>query len=407
MTPKESLHRDYGLLARFLRGISFRIQLRTTLEFLLLLASGFILVLLGSLFVLELRERFPYLPFIYSLAAIIFLSFLLLLGLWRFFSRPSVERVARGLEERFPQLRDDVTNSLLLFDEIERGSGFGQISEGLITAQLRKTVREVCSIKPWQVVSLKGVLRHLRLLVPLVLTFSLVFAFDPHFLGRSLALITHPFSNLPMKETFISLEPRGSIVLRGTQVVIKAKATGNVPDKLTLAIWPEGGEAMRLPMESEGDGRFTYWMSSVQLSFRYQAHGGRAASPVYSIRVVDPPEVGKVKLTLIPPDYTHLPKEVRQEGHIDALKGTMVNLEAQTNKPVKEGKVVLSQGNQLALNVKGDHLTGSLAVFYPGTYSIHVKDELGFENPNPVQYRIHLLSDKYPEAEIISPGTGS
>jgi soluble cytochrome b562 len=81
----------------------------------------------------------------------------------------------------------------------------------------------------------------------------------------------------------------------------------------------------------------------------------------------------------------------------------MVNLEAKTNKPVKEGKVVLNQGNELALHVKGDQLTGSLAIFYPGTYSIHVKDELGFENLNPVQYRIHLLPDKYPEAEIINP----
>src|SRR4030042_1081937 len=175
VTPKENLHRDYGLLARFLRGISLRIQLRTTLEFLFLLASGFILVLLGSLFVLELRERFPYLPFIYSLASIAFLFFLLLLGLWRFFSRPSVVRVARGLEEKFPQLKDDVTNSILLFNEINRGSGFGPISEGLITAQLRKTVREVCVIKPQQVVSLKKGLRHLRLFVPLALTFSLVF----------------------------------------------------------------------------------------------------------------------------------------------------------------------------------------------------------------------------------------
>ena len=403
VTPKENLHRDYGLLARFLWGISFRIQVCTTLEFLLLLASGSILVLLGSLFVLEVREKFPYLPFIYSLAAIAFLSFLLLLGLWRFFSKPSMVRVARGLEEKFPQLKDDVTNSLLLFNEMNRGPGLGQISEGLITAQLRKTVSEVCVIKPQQVVSLKRGLRHLRLLIPLALTFSLVFAFDPQFLGRSLALIVHPFSNLPMKETFISVEPRGSIILRGTQVVIKAKATGSVPDKLTLQVWPERGEAMQLPMESEGDGRFTYGMSSVQQSFRYQAHGGRAASPVYSIRVVDSPEVGKVKLTLIPPDYTHLPKEVRQEGHIEALKGTMVNLEAQTNKPVKEGKIVLNQGNQLALNIKGDLLTGSLVIFYPGTYSIHVKDELGFENPNPVQYRIHILPDKYPEAEIITP----
>ena len=403
VTPKESLHRDYGLLTGFLRSISLRFQLRITLEFLLLLPSGFILVLLGGLFVIELKGTFPYLPFFYSLVAIVFLSFLLLLGLWRFFSKPSMERVARGLEEQFPQLRDDVINSLLLFNEMKKGTGLGQISEGLITAQIRKTVREVSIIKPWQVVNIKGALRHLRLLLPLAFTFSLVFALDPHFLSRSLALIIDPLSTLPMKETFISLEPRGSIVLRGTQVVITAKATGYVPEKLTLEVWPEGREAMRLPMDSEGDGRFSYRMASAQFSFRYQAYGGHGTSPIYNIRVVDPPEVGKVKLTLIPPEYTHLPKEVRQEGHIEALKGTMVNLEAQTNKPVKDGKIVLNQGNQLVLGVKGDHLTGSLVIFYPGTYSIHVKDELGFENPNPVQYRIHLLPDKYPEAEIISP----
>jgi len=114
--PKESLHRDYGLLTGFLRSLSFRFQLRTILEFLLLFLSGLILVLLGSLFVLKLRETFPYLPFFYSLAAIVFLSFLFLIGVWRFFSRPSMGRMARGLEEKFPQLRDDVTNSLLLFD---------------------------------------------------------------------------------------------------------------------------------------------------------------------------------------------------------------------------------------------------------------------------------------------------
>ena len=57
---------------------------------------------------------------------------------------------------------------------------------------------------------------------------------------------------------------------------------------------------------------------------------------------------------------------------------------------MKEGKIILSQGNQLLLKVKGNRLTGSLLVFYPGTYSIQVKDDLGFENPNPVQYQIRL-----------------
>ncbi|MEI9477614.1 MAG: hypothetical protein WCO26_13680, partial [Deltaproteobacteria bacterium] len=111
---KETLDRDYGRLTRFLKGLSLRFQLRSALEFLLLLASAFIVVLLGNLFAQELRGLFPYLPFIYCLGAILFLFVLVSFGLWRIFSRPPMERVAKGLEESFPHLRDDVTNSLLL-----------------------------------------------------------------------------------------------------------------------------------------------------------------------------------------------------------------------------------------------------------------------------------------------------
>ena len=67
MTAKESLNRDYGLLASFLKRISLRLQISVVLEFLLLLSSGFILILLGSLFALKLKETFPYLSFFYGL----------------------------------------------------------------------------------------------------------------------------------------------------------------------------------------------------------------------------------------------------------------------------------------------------------------------------------------------------
>jgi soluble cytochrome b562 len=326
----------------------------------------------------------------------------LLLGVWRVAVRPSAEHVAKRLEEKFPNLSDDVTNSLLLFHQIQR-SDLSQISEALVAAQVRRTASEVCAIQPRQVVDFRKALRHLRILLPLILAFFVVLSFDPHFLNRSLALITHPLSTLPARETFISVEPVRSIVLRGARVVIKAQARGNIPDNLALAVWPEGREAMYLKMEPEGEGKFSYQMASAQFSFRYQAYNGRAASPVYSIRVVDPPDVGKVKLTLIPPDYTGLPKDVKQEGNIEALKGTVVNLEAQATKGVTEGKIVLDQGNELLLEVNENRLKGSLLIFSPGSYSIKIKDELGFENPNPVHYQVRLIPDKYPEGEIISP----
>ena len=403
MIQKESLHRDYSLLAGFLRSVSLRLRLRSALELLLLFSSGFLLVLLGSLFIFELKKIFPYLPFLYSLCAILCLAFLLLLGLWRIFSIPSTVQVARGLEEKFPQLRDDVTNSILLFDEVSKDSCLARVSEVLITAQLRKTAKEVSGMKPSQMVSLKTLLWHLRLLVPLLLAFSFVLALAPHFPNRSLAMIFHPFSELPIRETLISIEPRGSIVLRGTQVVIRTKVTGNIPNKLMLTIWPEGREMRSLPMDSDGEGRFTYRMMSAQFSFRYQAQDGRAVSSIYLIRVVDPPDVEKVKLTLIPPDYSGLPERVQEEGFIEALKGTVVHLEARVNKGVTEGKLILNQESELLLKVLGNRLLGNLLVFNPGTYSIKVKDDFGFDNPRPVQYPIRLIPDQYPESEILSP----
>ena len=112
-------HREYDRLAAFLRGLSLRLQLLSALEFFILLASAFILVLLGSIIALELGKISAYLPFIYCLLAISSLFCVVLLGLRRVALRPSAERVAKGLEEKFPELRDDVTNSLLLFQQIQ------------------------------------------------------------------------------------------------------------------------------------------------------------------------------------------------------------------------------------------------------------------------------------------------
>ncbi|MBM4346566.1 MAG: DUF4175 domain-containing protein, partial [Deltaproteobacteria bacterium] len=357
----------------------------------------------GTLFIFKLKEIFPYFPFIYVLVTLFSLLVLLFLGLWKIFSRPSMVQIARRLEERFPQLKDDVINSLLLYDEMERGLGPGQVSEGLIKAQLKKTKEEVWQIQPAQVVNLKGALNHFRLLIPLIITFSLVLTFDPQFLDRSFQLFAHPLSTLPLRETFISIEPRGAIVSRGTPIEIKAKATGTIPDKLMLSISPEGRQPIHQSMEPEGKKKFSYRIVSTQSSFQYQAYSNRGASSIYKIQVVDPPEVGKVRLILIPPDYTGLPQEIKEEGHIEALKGTVVNLEARTTKGVIEGKLILNKESEIPLQVKGERLLGSLLVFYPGTYSIKVKDDFGFDNPNPVHYQVRLIPDHYPEVEIISP----
>jgi hypothetical protein len=403
LVPSAGKDRYYGRLERALKAIALRMKLIIALESLLRLAGLFLIVLLGGLFLPAATEIFPYLSFVYYLLALLLLIWVLLVGIRRTSSRLTAQRVARRLEVALPGLRDDVTNALLLFPELRRAPGSAQISEGLVTAHLQKTADDVSKILPQQVASFRKVWPQVKLLLPLFLAFAGVVALDQPFLSRSVSSLVHPWSVLPDRKTFLSVQPTAAVVLRGTPVTILAEATGYIPDRVELRLWPEKGEGMSVEMKSEEKGHFTHLIPSVQTSFRYQVLSGKTHSQAYDVRVVEAPDIGEIKLTLFPPGYTGLPRAVKAEGHIEALKGTVVNLEARATKTVVEGKLILNQKDQLLLNVEEDRLQGSLLVLYPGTYSLSVKDELGFENAHPVQYRIHLIPDQYPEVEILSP----
>ena len=394
---------DYDRLSRFLRAVALRLQARAALDFVLLFSTAFLVALLGGILPLLLGKAFWFASFVYSLAALGSLAFLLFLGLRRLFPRPPPGRVARDLEERFPQLRDDLTNSLLLFPELQGAAAPDRTSAGLIAAQIRKTAEQALSLPASELVRFGELRRRFRLLVPLLLGFFAVLFLEPPFLTRSLALLIHPLSALPGRETRITLEPEGSVVLRGTPVAFQARAEGTVPERLYLALWPEEGAVKALPMAREGDGRFAYRIPGAEASFRYQAYDGRTTSRAYSLRVVDPPEILRVRLTLTPPAYSGLPTETRDSGHIEALRGTSVSLEGQASRDVVSGEMILDQENPLALEVRGEAFRGSLVVLEPGQYSLRLKDAYGFENPEPVQYAVRLIPDKPPEAEILQP----
>ena len=185
--PNSGLHGYYDTLEASLKGTALRLRLVAAVEFLLRLACIVLLILLGSLFDQEIKPVFPYLSFAYYLLAFFCLLWMIVLGLWRTAPPVSIQRVARGLEARFPDLSDDVTNSLLLFHQARASaatvSGAERVSEQLIAAHFRKTAGEVSRIDPRQVVSFRKTLRHFRLLFPLLVAFAGVLVLDPQLLA--------------------------------------------------------------------------------------------------------------------------------------------------------------------------------------------------------------------------------
>ena len=177
-------NRYYAHIENILRGIALRLKLVFAFEFLLRLALLFLVVLIGSLFVWKIEKIFPYLPFIYHLSALIVLFLVFGWGLKTILSRISMQRVTRGLEERFPRLRDHVINAYLLFHQTQTVSESDSTSKELIAAHLHKTAQEVSDIRPEQVIRFKRLLPQVKLLLPVMIAFIVVLAMEPEYFNR-------------------------------------------------------------------------------------------------------------------------------------------------------------------------------------------------------------------------------
>ncbi|MBI5439638.1 MAG: DUF4175 family protein [Deltaproteobacteria bacterium] len=403
MTRNRSAGEDYERLSAFLRGVSRRLQLLAACDLLLAFAAALLLVLLGSSIPLAVGKRFWLGSFLYSVVSLALLALLLLRGLRRVFARPGASRVAQEVESKLPYLRDDLTNSLLLYRDLAQGLPAERVSAGLIAAQLRRTADRVAAIRGCEVVRFGRLRSRLRLLLPVAAVFTGVLVLDPPFVGRSLALLSNPLSAVPEGELRISLEPRGGVALRGTFVEVRARTEGRAPDRLYLAVWTEGGGERRLAMTRLGEGSFALRLPAAEASFRYEAYEGRTASPLYSMRVVEPPEITGLKVTLSPPEYAHLPNETRESGNVEGLRGSAVNVEGRANRRISSAELLLDGEGPLALSAAGDGFRGKLVLLDPGRYSLRIRDEFGFTNPNPVRYSLRVLPDRPPDAEVLEP----
>jgi Domain of unknown function (DUF4175) len=116
------------------------------------------------------------------------------------------------------------------------------------------------------------------------------------------------------------------------------------------------------------------------------------------------PLVGDINLTYHYPRYTGLAAktEMNSSGDIMAIKGTTVEIEAYTNRPVEKA-FIETAGQKLPLQLQERMLKGELTLIETGSYCFVVTDEEGKEHGDPVDHRIDVLSDYSPQVDIIEP----
>lgn len=407
------MHEDqYQQIRDFLKRFIWRCRAVGVMEAVCYLGAGLAVVFGLGLAVDLLKGPLPYAPLVYSVLTAATLLVLLGAVLFRFFQPKKLEWAARIIEQRRPELRNNLINSLQLYPRLARPEDGDQSSAAMIRALVRQTQGQLATLAVPDLVHTARLKAWTRTLVVLAVPVVAVIAWQPSLLDRTMGLVAHPLRHLPPADIFIDVVTKDVRVIRGTGVTIEAITSGAQPDEVELALRPAGpGEAEtdpqrieRIEMQrfSEGENRYRGQVSRVGADLEYRVAADSFTSPWYRIAAVERPAVADLKVMLYPPHYTGLPAETIVGGNIRGIKGSTLSFDVETNKDAARAKLVLDSKREIPLKVTGKNAQGSMVLFRSQRYSIRIEDEFGFVNL-AIPYEMRALPDAFPTVELLQP----
>ncbi len=205
-------------------------------------------------------------------------------------------------------------------------------------------------------------------------------------------------------------------VARGSDLAVMIEAHGTVPEEVTLHL-TNGDEIALAP---GGDSAFRTVLRSAQEDFGFYASGGDdpTGDRKVTVKVLEPPDVGALAVTIQPPEYTGLEARVERDRDVQVPAGSKLSIAILPHPKSAVGSVrILPEDRALDLvatpfpreNAKPDEapeqgLGFELTAEHSLRYRFQLTDPSGLENPDPGLFAIEVVEDRPPELEVLIPG---
>lgn len=348
----------------------------------------------------------------FSDSAILWSRILILIAglaiLWRYIIRllvrpPSLTRVARFLEERFPSLQDRLSTSL----EIDSpGSEIHPDIRSLVRMDAARKLRYTETPRfYWPRNSMGAMVAIIvSILVFLVLTTSGPPAFN-YSLGK---LLGSWVDDDPEPLYSISVRPGGITVGERADLEVRASLNGFESLNVELSARYQGSpswESTRMiPDPDSADFTFLFFDIREPIDYYVEADGIRSGT--FRIEVSEVPRIESYLVTLDFPDYTGLADVTfSDQTSIRALVGTDVTIKVTADQPVKAGELRFESGEELELASVGPReLSASFKVKDDDYFRVFFANSEGIMNPASNDFSIEALIDQVPTISFNIPG---
>jgi hypothetical protein len=322
--------------------------------------------------------------------------------------------LAARIEETAPELGERLESSAELWSK--RGVGHHGYSVELIDALIMRTLAEAAGLD-FRIAPGPLTLRRTLIAAGGVVLAALIVvaALGPR-VAPAMARLARPLDAPRRQAVTISVGPGDTTLVAGDDLEVTATIGGPFRGVARLNYEFEGEEPSDIEMVAtevaetgeEGLPRIAT-LRDVRTPLTYSVEADGAASPTYSVSVVERPYVTGVRLDYDYPGYTGLlPRSVDENnGDITALRGTSVTVTITSSKPLARADLRTDAGAVEMTRADSGVFRSVLDVDGDGEYSIEIEDRDGLRNPDPPVYSIVAIRDERPLVRIVEPGEDS
>ena len=202
----------------------------------------------------------------------------------------------------------------------------------------------------------------------------------PGYLGEGAALLwaaTPHSGTAPFYD--IQVVPGDISVRRNSDLMVTAQLIGLQTQNVRLyARYQSASKWDQVPMQPQAGGSgFQFVFGGLPESVEYYVEAGPLDSKHFNIRVLDLPNVKNVRVTYRYPSWTHLQNVTEERGgDLRAVEGTDADLEVETDKPMRDGLLVLDDEQQIRLTGgEGNVYKGTVHMEKDGVYHVAALDQ--------------------------------